>query len=398
MELTPTLPAGWQACALGELACVTNGKRLPLGSALVEEPTPHPYVRVTDMRPGTVCLDAIRYVPEGVFPLIRRYRIYRHELFISVAGTLGIVGRVPHALDGANLTENANRITRITCCQDFLQHAMMAPAFQRAVVMAQTVGAQSKLALARIRRFTILQPPPHEQRAIAATLNDVDALLGALDRLIAKQGQLQQATQQAFMSGRNRLPGFAKPWCERRLQDIASVRNQKIMPYAVALETVCVELENLGQGDGQLHGSKRAADVSSVKLAFAPGDVLFGRLRPYLRKTWEADREGLCTAEIWPLVADREVVSASFLHLLVQTQAVLDAASISYGTRMPRAEWSVVGALQVSLPCLAEQHAIVSVLGDMQATLRALHLRRHKVQRLKEGMAQALLTGATRLV
>ena len=171
------IPKDWSAQTIDVIAFVTSGKRLPLGSSLVRNPTPHPYIRVTDMRPGTVDLSEIRYVPESVFPAIKRYRIFSDDLFISVAGSLGIVGKVPKELDGVNLTENADRITNITCSQDFLLHVLMSPLIQNVIDSIQTVGAQPKLALTRIRKFVVPQPPLAEQRAIAVALNDIDALL-----------------------------------------------------------------------------------------------------------------------------------------------------------------------------------------------------------------------------
>ena len=136
------IPEDWDVKKIEEIGWVTSGKRLPLGSSLVEHPTPHPYIRVTDMRPGTVSLSDIKFVPESVFPAIKRYRIFRDDIFISVAGTLGIVGKVPPELDGANLTENADRITNIRCSQDFLLYILMSSLIQNAVDSIRTVGAQ----------------------------------------------------------------------------------------------------------------------------------------------------------------------------------------------------------------------------------------------------------------
>jgi type I restriction enzyme S subunit len=194
MELKPgykqtemgVMPEEWEVKAIDQIGFVTSGKRLPLGSSLVEYPTPHPYVRVTDMRPGTVSLAEIKFVPANVFPAIKRYRIYCDDIFISVAGSLGIVGKVPKELDGANLTENADRITKITCSQDFLLHVLMSPLIQNTIDSLQTVGAQPKLALTRIRKFAIPHPSLPEQRAIATALSDVDGLLGGLDRLLPR--------------------------------------------------------------------------------------------------------------------------------------------------------------------------------------------------------------------
>ena len=213
------IPEEWEVKAIDQIGFVTSGKRLPLGTSLVKHPTPHPYVRVTDMRSGTVSLDEIQFVPESVFPAIKRYRIYCDDIFISVAGSLGIVGKVPKEINGANLTENADRITKITCSQDYLLHVLMSPLIQNAIDSIQTVGAQPKLALTRIRKFAIPHPPLPEQRAVATTLSDVDGLLSGLDRLIAKKRDLKQAAIQQLLTGQTRLPGFHGEWEVKRLGD-----------------------------------------------------------------------------------------------------------------------------------------------------------------------------------
>ena len=153
------IPDDWTVKSLDQISLVTSGKRLPLGKSLTDHETAHPYIRVTDMRPGTVSLSDLRFVPVDVFPSIKRYRIFKDDIFISVAGSLGIVGRIPVELDGANLTENADRITNISCSQGFLLHVMMAPPIQSTIESLRTVGAQPKLALTRIRKFAIPLPP-----------------------------------------------------------------------------------------------------------------------------------------------------------------------------------------------------------------------------------------------
>ena len=145
------IPEDWEIKKIDEIGRVTSGKRLPLGSSLVAHPTPNPYIRVTDMRAGTVSLSDIKFLPQSVFQKIKRYRIFCDDIFISVAGTLGIVGKVPPELDGANLTENADRITDIRCSRDFLLYVLMSPLIQNVIDSIRTVGAQPKLALVSIR-------------------------------------------------------------------------------------------------------------------------------------------------------------------------------------------------------------------------------------------------------
>ena len=97
-------------------------------------------------------------------------------------------------------------------------------------------------------------PPKPEQRAIATALSDVDALLDRLDRLIAKKRDLKQAAMQQLLTGQTRLPGFSGEWEVKRLNEIASIRNQRVLPSNVGIDTPCVELDHIGQGNGKVAG------------------------------------------------------------------------------------------------------------------------------------------------
>ena len=393
------IPWDWDYVCIGDIAKVKGGKRLPSGFVLVDTPTPHPYVRVTDMYPGGVNQSEIKYVPEQAFPAIQNYRIYSEDIFISVAGTLGIVGVVPPELSGANLTENADYITDLQCNRGYLKYCLMSQPIQKTIQLIQTIGAQPKLALGRIAKFVISIPRDiGEQRAIAEVLSDVDGLIGALDALIAKKRGIKLAAMQQLLTGETRLPGFSGAWETKRLGEIVSIRNQKVLSSNVDPDTLCVELDHIRSGNGRLLECSTAQHSTSSKYRFFAGDVLFGRLRSYLRKFWHADRDGICTTEIWPLMVDTEQIYSRYLHAIVQTESFAAAASISYGTHMPRTDWGVMQNLEVRLPQVREQHAIAAVLSDMDAEITALEHRRDKTRAIKQGMMQQLLTGRVRLV
>ena len=252
----------------------------------------------------------------------------------------------------------------------------------------------SKRDVANIR----IPAPPNlsEQRAIAAVLTDVDALIGSLEALMSKQRAIKQAAMQQLLTGKTRLPGFEGEWEEVALSAIASIRDSRIDPTAVEIGTLCVELEHIGQGNGCLTKSSVTERVST-KYRFEVGDILFGRLRPYLKKWWRADRPGVCSTEIWPLVPDRLRIHSKFLYALVQAGRLSDAANVSYGTHMPRADWNVVAEVRIPLPPLPEQRAIATVLSDMDELIESLERRLAKMRALKQGMMQQLLTGSIRL-
>jgi type I restriction enzyme S subunit len=328
-----------------------------------------------------------------------RSRLLPGDVLISIRGSTGRVAIASAALKGANITQDTARVrVKERVAAEFIYHALQSR-YAQDFVRLHTIGQAVKgINIRDVRAIAVALPPLPEQQAIAAALSDVDALLGALDRLIAKKRDLKQAAMQQLLTGQTRLPGFSGKWETKQLGEFARIRNDKVMPTQVDPGTLCVELEHVGQGDGRLRSLATANDSSSSKYRFRAGDVLFGRLRPYLRKYWLADCDGICTTEIWPLTVDRQVAFNGFLHAVVQTPQFVDAASISYGTHMPRADWGIVKNFGVRLPPPDEQEAVAAVLADMDAELAGLEQRRDKTRLLKQGMMQELLTGKTRLV
>ena len=238
-----------------------------------------------------------------------------------------------------------------------------------------------------------------EKRAISQALIDADALIAALEEMIAKKRDLKQAAMQHLLTGKTRLPGFFGDWEVMRLGEVAAIRNRKINTLGADAAAFCVELEQVGQNTGQIDGHSDARSRRSAKYHFQKGDVLFGRLRPYLRKFWMADREGVCSTEIWPLIPICNRLVSGFLFQTVQTDAFIEAANSSYGTHMPRSDWKALTKFEVSLPLdPAEQTAIAEVLSDMDADLAALEAQASKARAVKQGMMQELLTGRVRLV
>lgn len=265
----------------------------------------------------------------------------------------------------------------------------------RSLATGLKVFGISKQALRNVR---IPLPSPAEQHTIAEVLSDVEVFLTALETLIVKKHAIKRATMQQLLTGKIRLPGFSGKWEKKQLGDFTTIRNQKVLPSNVPTATPCVELDHIGQGNGRLLGCSTVNLSTSSKYRFMVGDVLFGRLRPYLRKFWVADRGGLCSTEIWPLVTDPRQAVSGFLHALVQSDRLIEAACISYGTHMPRADWEVMRNLDIGLPQIREQCAIATVLSDMDAEITALEQRREKTWGVKRSMMQLLLTGRVRLL
>lgn len=159
----------------------------------------------------------------------------------------------------------------------------------------------------------------------------------------------------------------------------------------------CIELEHLSQGDGSILGYIDSAEQKSMKNEFEEGDVLFGKLRPYLRKYWLAKFRGVCSTEIWVLRAISDVCTKEYLFDIVSSYNFVQKANVSSGSKMPRAEWDYVSKIPILTPPLAEQKKIAEVLGVWD---KAIEKQSHLIEQLtlrKRGLMQQLLTAKRRL-
>ena len=397
------VPDDWEVKTIDQVSFVTSGKRLPLGSSLVDAPTPHPYIRVTDMRPGTVALTDIKYVPETVFPAIRRYRIFQSDLFISVAGSLGIVGKVPRDLDGANLTENADRITNIGCSQDYLMYVLMSPLIQNTIDSIRTVGAQPKLALTRIRKFEIPFPPTEaEQRAIAEALSDVDGLLGALEALIAKKRAIKQAAMQQLLTGKTRLPGFSGAWETRIVGDVLervvgggtpSRSNPAFwgneIPWATVKDFATFSPHRTQEGITRI-GLKSSASK------LIPAGTLITATRMALGEAVAYEVDVAINQDLKALFLNPQATVPFMRYWFEHFGRMIDG--LGSGSTVKGISVGELRRLRFIAPNPPEQTAIAAVLSDMDAEIAALDRRRDKTRDIKQGMMQQLLTGRVRLV
>lgn len=179
-------------------------------------------------------------------------------------------------------------------------------------------------------------------------------------------------------------------WEVKELEEICYPSKTRINPITSSKSYKCIELEHLAQGSGILLGYANSNELKSQKSVFEEGDVLFGKLRPYLRKYYLANFDGVCTTEIWVLKTKNET-SNRFLYQLVQSDKIIEAANLSTGTKMPRAEWKTVSETKIPIPTLNEQTAIATALSDADALISSLEKLIAKKRNIKQGAMQKLL-------
>ena len=142
--------------------------------------------------------------------------------------------------------------------------------------------------------------------------------------------------------------------------ELAVRRSEKYDPKCNA-HAACIELEHIEQETGRIIGSTCADYQNSIKTVCKPGDVMFGKLRPYLRKYAFVQKECVCSSEIWSLIPT-DIVIPKYLFYLIQSEAFMKVANVSSGTKMPRAEWSTIAKSSYPIPSKDDQQATVDIL------------------------------------
>lgn len=151
-------------------------------------------------------------------------------------------------------------------------------------------------------------------------------------------------------------------------QNIIVNRKEKYNPSTSSDEFKCIELDSLSQNTGELLTTYNSKDQKSIKSKFYSNDVLYGKLRPYLRKHYHPMFEGVCSSEIWVLTS--KILDPLFLYQYIQTNNFNELANISSGSKMPRADWSIISDSLVYYPNDSEMKKIGYFLSLLDQRIR----------------------------
>jgi type I restriction enzyme S subunit len=187
----------------------------------------------------------------------------------------------------------------------------------------------------------------------------------------------------------NFLKTLPADWTFDRLKDVVSLRNERTDESSANEDYL--ELEDLESGTGKILGRRNTLETISAVTMFKRGDVLFGKLRPYLEKYYQAEFDGKCTGEI--LAFEPEHISSRFLFYCIASPWFIERSNIlAYGAKMPRVNWPTQLALfNLPLPPFPEQKLIAAYLDKSCAALDAAVVAKRRQLEILEGLAQTIV-------
>jgi len=294
--------------------------------------------------------------------------------------------------------------TRIT--PDFFVWTMLSKEYNQKLRGMSRGTTIKGLIRSELERFTIPLPPLPEQRRIATILTTVDdaiqhSLQAAVETERLKAGMMQELMAKGIGHTEFRedpdVGRVPKKWEVAELKNVMDQRSEIIQPTP-KLKEKFVGLEHIETGESSLKRYDLNADLKSTKSRFYRGDILYGKLRPYLDKAAISGFEGICSTDLLVLTPRQEKSIADFLiNILHSHDFIQYAISTTSGTNHPRTSWKAISEFRLGLPALTEQKEIATILNSIDHKFSLQHQRTANYEQLKQGLMNELLTGRRRV-
>lgn len=379
------IPDDWEVKRLGEIGEPCMCKRI-----LKEQTSPTgdiPFYKI-----GTFGGIPDAYISRELFEQYKEQYNYpkKGTLLLSAAGTIGRVvvfdGKDSYFQD-SNIVWIDNDETKVT--NDFLFYC-----YSRMQWKTEEGGIVSRLYNANLKSTSFIAPKSlAEQERIAKALSDVDALISTTEKLIQKKKNIKQGAMQNLLTGKKRLPGFAKTtnykqselgpipedWEVKSLGEMLKIGHGK-------------DYKNLKSGNVPVYGT--GGYMTSVN------DFLYEGETVCIGRKGTIDKPQYHSGKIWTV--DTLFYTYDFKSLnpkyLFYKFCLIDWLSMNEASGVPSLTAKNIEDIQIAIPTEEEQTAIANVLSSMDKEIETLNTKLEKYRNLKTAIMQQLLTGKIRLV
>ena len=299
--------------------------------------------------------------PEG---LSKTREVHPGDLILSNSMSFGkpyIMGIDGCIHDGWLLIRNTYGVFDLT----FLCHLLGTPQMlsqYRSLAAGSTVNNLNK---ELVGNTVVTIPSITEQRVLGDYLEQLDNLI-----TLHQRQPFLHSTPEISLTVQLIHPFYTSSWEQRKFEEIA-VRSSVICSDDTLPR---VEYEDIVSGTGRLNKDIYAKQSIKSGIAFHQGDVLYGKLRPYLQNWLLPTFDGLAVGDFW--VLQPQNADSSFLYRLIQSRQFDEVANQSTGTKMPRADWKLVSKTVFSIPSNISEQAAIGTYFTALDSLITLHQRK----------------------
>ncbi|NMX21613.1 hypothetical protein C5S30_04100 [ANME-1 cluster archaeon GoMg4] len=400
-ELGP-LPEGWDVLRLKDLA----EKMKAGGTPSRKEPKywgdDIPFVLIKDMTScGLYLSNTKEKITEEGLKDSNTWVVPPNSLLLSMYATIGET-----AINTIPLTTNQAILAIIPKSNfDIVFGAYLIKFHANRLIMENVQSTQKNVNKGIVENFKIPLPPLSEQQKIAKVLSTVQEAKEKSDAVIIATKELKKSLlHKLFTEGLNgeeqketEIGLIPEGWEVVGLGGVCKQRKEQILPTGEG-KFRYIGLEHIDSGETRLKRFGYDNEVRSSKYEFYAGDMLYGKLRPYLDKAIKADFEGICSTDIIVITVDESKIIADYLvNLLHLPFFVHYATSTMTGVNHPRTSWRAISVFKIPLPFLEEQQQIAHILSTVDKKIEIEKGRKTTLKELFKTMLHKLMTGEKRL-
>jgi len=375
-----SIPESWLVRKLKYSVTTTNGFAFS-SDDYVEDGVS--LIRISDVLPnGAVDEGNAKKLPFEYSEKFKEYVVSKKDILVAMTGaTIGKSG-IYNSNKKSLLNQRVCKLVAKYLNQNFLWYVLNSDLYLKHIDITSFGGAQPNISDKELLDFLSLQPPLENQQKIADFLDfktaQIDALIAKKEVLLLKLHEKRSALiTQAITKGINpNLPmkpsgvewlgDVPEHWHIKRLKFAVDLINQKVGAESSDLDYI--GLEHIESWTGRRIQDENAFSDGAVS-HFRNGDVLFGKLRPYLAKVYLANHSGLVSTEALVLRATKEVYSGFLRYYMVARDFINIVNSSTFGSKMPRASWDFIGNLPILLPDYDEQVLIANFIDSKMITI-----------------------------
>ncbi len=263
-----------------------------------------------------------------------------------------------------------------------------------------------------LKKIYLPKPPEDEQIQITNILSLVDSAIQATQNSIKAAEKLKKGLMQNLLIGKLKPDGrwrtkdefykdekfgnVPKGWLVKRIDELVMRKTDSFDPLKSSEILDYIGLEHILPNEFRREGMGKSNETLALKVKFSKGDVLIGKLRPYLNKVWVSDIDGVGSTEF--LVFENSEFS-NWVYLIFQSKRFLDfTTSVTAGTQHPRASYRDIKRFLLAIPSTDEErNSITSAILSTEKVKVEKLSRIQMLQRLKKSLMQNLLTGKVRV-
>lgn len=403
-------PKGWEVRKVDQFANVRTG---PFGSLLHQDDYVHdgtPIITVEHLGDRGIIHKNLPMVSDNDKQRLSAYLLQKHDIVFSRVGSVDRNAIVKDDEEGWLFSGRLLRIRVGTndVYSPYLSYFFSSEPFRnriRNVAVGQTMASLNTQIMKNIE---VVLPPFPEQHAIAEVLSDVDALIEAQEALIEKKRLIKQGVMQELLTGKRRLPGFGGEWKHEILTDVCTLETGKRPKGGVSEkgdipslggENIYNEnglnLENINKVSTEFYNNMNQGILKNNDVLINKDGANTGKVALYTNSPFKK----ACINEHLFIMRGNENLDNRFLYNLLCLEEInYEIKKFITSSAQPGLNRSFVEKIIVKLPQILEQQAIAKIIMDIEIEIDLQKKYKMKIESVKQGMMEELLTGRTRLV